>query len=489
LDKQEIRIKRTPKQVEAWDLLMSPDDLEVLFGGAKGGGKSFFLCVYMYAWALKLIEIMQLKPSKYPLPIGFMGRLRATDFTKTTLETWKKTIPAEFYEIKELNKEIIIPDRTTGAAVKYYYGGLDNTEDINKFNSFESCVFALDQAEEIEFSQIAVLKGSKRLTVGGLTGKIDPMMTKCENTENYKPPYKELYTANPADCFLKDDFIDNPKPNHFFVPALPGDNPYLPSSYEQTLKESFGHDPVMLAAYLYGNWDLMVSSNMVISNKMLTKCKDTKKVIGEKKKSIIAVDPALLGDECVVYYMENYEIIDTMILHVDDPTKIVYELMIFSKTHKCDAFAIDQIGLGEGVVSGLRDLGKKVFGIKSANKKTAKHYNIRADVFWYVREKMLSGVIPYPEDPKLRKQLTSIKIESMDNSGVVKLEVSENTKKRIGQSPDRACAYSYGVYGTDRIGQIEGGVSDPNIRKRNAHARDVEDDVISNNRWHERNSL
>lgn len=485
---EEIRIKRTAKQIEAWNLLMSPEDLEVLFGGAKGGGKSFFLCLWMYTWGLKLINIMQIKPSKYPLPVGFMGRLRATDFTKTTLETWKKTIPSDFYTIHELNKEIVIHDRTTGAAIKYYYGGLDNQEDVNKFNSFESCVFALDQAEEIEFSQIAVLKGSKRLTVSGLTNPINPLMIKCDNTDNYRPPYKELYTANPADCWLREDFIINPKEHHYFIPALPGDNPYLPSNYTQTLEESFGHDPIMLQAYLHGNWDVMVTSNTVISAKMLEGLKG-KEIIGERVKKIIACDPATTGDECVIYYMENYEVIETLILHLDDTMKIVAELMLFSNKVKCNAFAIDCIGLGKGIVDRLRELKKDVLAINSAERKNAKHYNIRADVWWYVREKVLAKVIPYPEDPKLRKQISSVKLELIDSTGKVKLEISKETKRRAGQSPDRACAWVYGIYGTDRIGEVEGSKMLPDYNRGKRRENDTEQLVVSNNRWHARNNL
>ena len=48
----------------------------------------------------------------------------------------------------------------------------------------------------------------------------------------------ELYTANPADCWLKTDFVDEDtrQPNHVFVPALYTDNEHLPNNYKQTLE-------------------------------------------------------------------------------------------------------------------------------------------------------------------------------------------------------------------------------------------------------------
>src|SRR3990167_3468746 len=51
----------------------------VLGGGAKGGGKSVFLC----RWAF--LQCAEFRNNK-----GFLGRKRGVDFNKTTLETWKR---------------------------------------------------------------------------------------------------------------------------------------------------------------------------------------------------------------------------------------------------------------------------------------------------------------------------------------------------------------------------------------------------------------
>ena len=60
------------KQVEAY----SAKEQFVLYGGAKGGGKSWFMCIWVFSKALAV-----------PFNKIFFCRRRSVDFTNTTLET------------------------------------------------------------------------------------------------------------------------------------------------------------------------------------------------------------------------------------------------------------------------------------------------------------------------------------------------------------------------------------------------------------------
>jgi hypothetical protein len=181
----QLDVTRTERQRQAWDLLADPAIRRVLYGGAKGGGKSFFLCVWAFVQAYALISRFNLPETKNPLHVGWIGRKQATDFTATTLQTWRQTIPEQYYELKggteKDSKHILIMGR-----VAIDYGGLDRQENINKFNSAEYSFFAIDQAEETSRDDVSVLQGSLRLTIDGVG--LD---------------YKELYTASTDDAVVK----------------------------------------------------------------------------------------------------------------------------------------------------------------------------------------------------------------------------------------------------------------------------------------------
>jgi len=185
----DFEVEFSQKQTQAYDFLQQNDiAVELLYGGAKYGGKSWFGADFCYLEAVRLIREYNISRQTHPIPIGWMGRKVGKDFYGTTFETWKKAIPPGVYRLKGNPPEVIIENR-----VKYLTGGLDRTETINKFNSAEFGVYFLDQAEETTEEDIALLRAATfwRLSLNGR-----------------KVPGKGLLTANPAQCWLKREFID-----------------------------------------------------------------------------------------------------------------------------------------------------------------------------------------------------------------------------------------------------------------------------------------
>ena len=244
------KIELTTRQSRAWRLLTSEESpLALLFGGGKGGGKSVLFCIWVSEWVEYLIELFGLRPNDRtpPLPVGFIGRKQGVDFRKTTLETFQRIIPPANYRIRAQEQEIIFHE-----CIKVYFGGLDDRQRINKFNSAEFAFFGIDQAEETERTDVDVLQGALRLKYKDIV-----------------PPYKQLYTANPADCWLKEDFIDKPLSGYYFIPALHKDNPHLPPNYVQILTNAFRYNKALLQAYLEGDWYALQAQNALLSAKQL----------------------------------------------------------------------------------------------------------------------------------------------------------------------------------------------------------------------------
>ena len=421
----------TPKQKEAWKILMSQEDSALCYGGAKGGGKSFLFCLWVYMQCKALIKLFKIdEPLRHPVVVGFMGRKRSVDFIKTTLETWKRIIPFEAYTINEQKKEIVIESR-----VKVWFGGLDDQENINKFNSAELAFVAIDQAEETEESDLGTIEASLRLVYNG-----------------HRPPYRKLYTANPAECHLKYRFVKNRIRGEYFVPALPSDNPHLPQGYIETLEKAFAYDKKLLRAYRDGDWDVLLPSNQLITYTMLEALKGIN-FLAPVARKIISCDPSMGGDECAIKVFYNTVEAEQRIMHERDTMKIAGELSILSHKHQCDDFIIDTIGLGQGIVDRLSEMGKRVNAFNSSeNAENAEQFaNRKAEAWAYVAQQIQDKKVEYPNDEETIRQLVECKYKIVNSNGRLQLEPKLEVKKRIGRSPDRADAYVMGIWGQSRL--------------------------------------
>ena len=342
----------TEKQTQAWDHLENPEVDELMYGGAKYGGKSWFLCAWVYHFACEFAKRHKIPQSEHPLPIGFLGRKIAKHFSDTTLQTWFKTIPPGGYTTKGKPVEIIIDKR-----VSVLTGGLDNRETVNKFNSAEFAFFAIDQAEETTRDDIALLRLATfgRLVVNG----------KAING-------KGLFTANPAACWLKDEFITAPTKKRRFVPALPTDNPYCTQRYIDNLRDSLKHRPKLLAAYEFGDWDVLEGVDQVIQSAWVRAAAE-RTIYWPYEKRLLTCDCARFGDdETVIYYLVNTEIEDTVILAQSPTTQISGKLAAMSHAHgDCD-IVVETTGsdIGAGVIDELNDMGKTVYAYYPAGKTT-----------------------------------------------------------------------------------------------------------------------
>jgi hypothetical protein len=324
--------------------------------------------------------------------------------------------------------------------------GLDDQININKFNSAELAFYAIDQAEETERSDISVLEGSLRLKYNGI-----------------QPPYKTLYTANPAECWLKDEFVNGKRTGSVYIPALPTDNPYLPDNYLAQLDKAFAYDPALLQAYKEGNWSLMVADSVVIPSKYLDDLKHTIHIQGGTKKCV-SIDPGLGGDPTAIKVFINYAEVGQKILHTDNPKVIVMEAIALMQQYDVNVVAADSIGIGSSIIYGLNEIAEKmkikVIPICSAEKalNPEKYFNRRAEMWWEVREMAIDRNLPYPEDSDTRKDLCSVKYGI--RNGRILLELKEKTKVRLGRSPNQGDSYVYGIYTLNHIEALKPKVAD-----------------------------
>lgn len=447
----EVQLKaiRTPKQKQAWEALADPKVSRVLYGGAKGGGKSWFVCVWLFTMLWDIMVQAKLKPSSNPPHVAWFGRKQATDFTGTTLQTWREVIPPEYYQFRggteKDPRHILIADR-----IALDYGGLDREENINKFNSAEYIIIAVDQAEEVTRDEISTVIGSLRMV---LKVKGKPL----------KIPFKQLYTANPRQCWLKDEFILNPRPDTRFVPALPADNPHLPDGYVNTLKDAFSYRPELLEAYLHGSWDALEGVDQIIKSVWLTGAAG-RRIVGWAKRPRLVCDTARFGDdETVIYYGEVSDVIEQWIMPHCRSVDISSRLAVLSRQKGGCPCVVETTGgdIGAAVIDELMSLGIPVVVYSPQGKALdSRYYNQRAEAWSVSAQKLAKGEVEFGckcmsqnDVITLRSQLCTPAYKFRNGRTLV--EPKSEIKDRIGRSPDRGDAWVMLQWSYDKVPAVK----------------------------------
>jgi len=107
---------------------------------------------------------------------------------------------------------------------------------------------------------------------------------------------------------------------------------------------------------------------------------------------------------------------------------------------------VDVIGVGAGVVDRLREQGYPVEGINVGEGASDKEhfFNLKSELYWNLRTRFQNGEMDLSRlsqtvYDRLSGELTSIKY-GYTSKGQIKIEAKEDTRKRLGKSPDLADA-------------------------------------------------
>ena len=379
-----------------------------LYGGAMGGGKSYWLCQ----------EVKHLSLS-YAGNRIVMARYQLSDFLNSTLVTLLSVIEEVLIEShNKSDKKITL---VNGSEILYM--GLSEQSDVSKFKSMEFGCFAFDEASEIPKEQYMLAKTRFRWIL----------------PDGRRPEYYGLLTSNPEDCWLKDEFLKQKKEDHIFVQALPRDNPHLPDDYEKNFE---GMPEDWIQRYWEGNWDDLEFGNFVIPRELIEASVD--RVIPVPNKSCIGLDigRGVGGDETVFYIGQGGVVVDQHYSSIEKTDQTTMRCQRYILQYDVERTCIDDIGIGGGVTDALQGyLGMKGVegvnvGSRSAN---PMFFNLKVEIWWYARQCFMDGTVSIPNDQQLIRQLGAVKYKTKNNGKLI-IEPKAETKSRTGVSPDRADA-------------------------------------------------
>lgn len=160
---------------------------------------------------------------------------------------------------------------------------------------------------------------------------------------------------------------------------------------------------------------------------------------------VLGIDVARFGDDCTVLFPRQGKVaFAPKVFRNIDTMQVVGQVSIFAEKWKPDAYFVDVIGIGAGVVDRLKQLGfRNVIGVDSGARAVndRRYINKRIEL-WETMAQWLKTGGCIPNDPELLSQLP-MPTYGFDPHNRLKLESKEDMKARGLASPDLADALAF----------------------------------------------
>jgi len=432
----EFRTKND-KQLQACEYWIDEVSEQILFGGGKGGGKSYLGCSLIFGDALI-----------YPDTHYFIARGELTDLRKFTIpsihEVFKNwglniddyaTFDGQYniFNLKNGSKVFLIACKE-----------LPSDPLFERFGSMQMTRGWIEEAGEVAESA----KANLWLSVGRWKNDV------------YNLKKKLFITANPKKNWMKRDFIDLWKDNRLppsrkFIQSLATDNPYLPQDYINTLSQE--KDQVRRQRLFLGDWDYEEDKDSLINSDALSDA-FSNSIIKDGQKYITA-DVARFGDDStVIAFWDGLELYKIERYQKQAITVTLQKLKDLASAEKIpySNILIDEDGIGGGVLDGM--FGAKGFVANSTALPTASQIqdklsrtdnylipkinfaNLKSQCAYKLAElinehKIRFDVIDYRE-AIIEDVSALLRKKSVDSDGKLTIKPKEDVKKDLGRSPD-----------------------------------------------------
>jgi hypothetical protein len=375
----------------------------------------------------------------------------------TTAPTWHQVSNLLWSEINYLFKTKLQPQGFPGDILQtmfrirddWFAVGFSSRDAVN-FQGYhqKNILVILDEAPGI---RPEIVDGTKALTSSGNSHTLwigNPI----DQTDHF---FKSFHDPNiPEYCKFKISAFDTPNFTYEKVSDEIKERLINPQWVDDRKKEWGENSPLyqskVLAEFPEGG------ENQVIT---LRECQEaiSREVVSEGNKEL-GVDVARFGSDLTVYTKIQGNVIDVQITESKKDTMEVagrIKNMIDNEGFVCAK--IDVIGIGSGVVDRLTELIPSmsrnrvdIIGVNSSEKAfdSEKYFNRRTEMWFDAKEWLKEGKIP--NDDTLIADLTS-PLFTYTSKGQYKVESKEETKKRLGHSPDRADSAILAMQNTKRM--------------------------------------
>lgn len=424
----------TPKQAEFIQKMLSGRYNYLATGGGIRGTKTFTTMA-------ALIVLCRVFPgSRWAVVRKDLPTIR-----RNTLPSWEKIRPSTF--MGPVNKTTWTSTATNGSQVIFFPESLTEDPELNRWKGLEVNGFLLEEANEL--SERSYYKAIERAGAWIIPRSEDNPFPK-------QPAPIILFTFNPCDNWPRATFYDPHqkgalKEPFYYLPATLADNPFLPQTYKDSLKNLPDRE---YQTFVLGKWGLMDDPSQLISLSWVLNAQTVEPTRGPRK---LGVDVARYGDDQTVFaFLSSPNTLERLEAHSGLSIDRTAELtMLYTGNRNSDHWwcdpeytNVDGVGMGAGVVDICRSRGAMVqdliAGAKAVeredtdgDKLVLKFKNLRSQMWWEFREKLRLGLFSLPKelDPKLMSDLTAPRY-TIEKDKMIQVESKDKIKQRLGRSTD-----------------------------------------------------
>jgi phage terminase large subunit len=412
------RIDFLPKQYECFKALTIDSPAKwVLFGGGRGGAKSFTGCVWQIQRRLK-----------YPGTRGLIGRSKLDTLKKTTLKTFFEV--ATLYGLQAdkhftFNAQLNVITFNNGSEIllKDLFTYPSDPE-FQQLQGLELTDAWVDEAAQVSRRAVEILYSCLRYKM-----------------REYDLPPKILLTCNPHKGWLYHEFYlpwrDQTMPKErAFVQSLAYDNPHLPESYVATLDALNEVDRQRL---LQGVWEYDESDDALFKYDDVSACFRDEQMTGDM---YMTCDVARLGkDRTVIAVWRGLQCIEIHELRkqrVDEVVRVIRELAA-KHTIKMGQVIADADGVGGGLCDVLR-CREFMNGSRAIHPDRFVH--LKSECYYKLAEIIEKRAIVLPRSHRdiISRELDMIKRRRPEADGKLAVTSKEEISRMHGVSPDYADA-------------------------------------------------
>ncbi len=419
----EIESRLQPKQIEAAEYWLDDITEELLFGGAKGGAKSYLGCSLIFGDALT-----------YPGTHYFIARHDLNDLTKHTtpsvyevFDHWK-ILPMDYMKFNGKDNYF---DLKNGS--KVYYIDCKHQPRDPDYHRFGSLQFTRGWCEEIgqipdkALHNLAVSVGRWKNRDYGLKRKL---LLTCNPNKGYA--YKEFFIPS-EDGSLQ--------PHRKFVKSLPSDNKYLTKEYMESLNRL---PKDMRARLLFGDWRYDDDPTKLCDfDRILDLWSNDHVPRGQK---YITCDIARFGkDKSDFWVWDGLQVIEIVTLLKASIPENTIKIKKLKTKHQVPMsnIIVDEGGVGGGVVDLLPGCKGYIGNAKPIPTKGRQNYaNLRSQLYYVLAEDYINtGKIWIRTDFEkdiIIEELEQIKKDKEVTDDKLRIVKKEKVKELLGRSPDHA---------------------------------------------------